>query len=133
MSNPNRHPWFAAFFAFGATMCLLTTVLLVFPGTALDSLWRLNPEAQMAFRSAGNWSVLLMLFVAMLCGITAVGLGRGSLWARLLATFILSANIVGDVANVIVRSDHRALIGLPIGGLIIWYLARAQRRSSEST
>jgi len=32
----------AAFFAFGAAMCALTIVLLLFPGTELDSLWRLN-------------------------------------------------------------------------------------------
>jgi len=33
--------FFAVFFAFGATMCALTIVLLLFPGTALDFLWRL--------------------------------------------------------------------------------------------
>ena len=36
---------FVAFFAFGTLMCLLTIVLLAFPGTALDALWRANPEA----------------------------------------------------------------------------------------
>ena len=30
----------SAFFAFGAIMCTLTIVLLLFPGTSLDSLWR---------------------------------------------------------------------------------------------
>ena len=33
---------FVAFFAFGTSMCLLTIVLLAFPGTALDALWRAN-------------------------------------------------------------------------------------------
>jgi hypothetical protein len=37
-----RHPWFAAFFAFGTTMSAFTIVLLLFPGTALDSFWRLK-------------------------------------------------------------------------------------------
>lgn len=41
--------FFAAFFAFGATMCTLTIILLLFPGTALDLLWRLNPDAHSAF------------------------------------------------------------------------------------
>ena len=41
--------FFAVFFAFGATMCALTIVLLLFPGTSLDSLWRLNPDAHSAF------------------------------------------------------------------------------------
>jgi uncharacterized membrane protein len=46
-----RHRWFAAFFAFGATMCALTSELRLFPGTALDSLWHLNPDAHLAFQS----------------------------------------------------------------------------------
>ena len=49
ISTPTKtHPWLAAFFAFGATMCVLTIVLLLFPGTFLDSLWRLNPGAHTA-------------------------------------------------------------------------------------
>jgi hypothetical protein len=51
---------FAMFFAFGTCMCALTVVLLLFPGTALESLWRLNPEAHAVFQSIGSLSVLLM-------------------------------------------------------------------------
>lgn len=36
----------AAFFIFGAAMCLLTILMLALPGSALAELWRLNPEAQ---------------------------------------------------------------------------------------
>ena len=63
LKQPQLLYWFAAFFAFGAMMCLLTIVLLVFPGTKLDSLWNLNPDAHVAFQSLGSWSVLLMLAV----------------------------------------------------------------------
>jgi len=52
---------FAAFFLFGAAMCALTVVLLLFPGTALDSLWRLNPDAHASFQSIGKAAFLLML------------------------------------------------------------------------
>ena len=62
--NAKRHPWFAAFFAFGTAMCTLTTGLLPFPGTALDSLWRLNPDAHLMFQSSGKWSLLLMVIVS---------------------------------------------------------------------
>jgi hypothetical protein len=44
-------------------MCLLTIVLLVLPGTKLDWLWSLNPDAHIAFQSLGSWSILLMLVV----------------------------------------------------------------------
>jgi uncharacterized membrane protein (DUF2068 family) len=127
-----RHYWFAAFFAFGATMCLLTIVLLVFPGTKLDSLWNLNPDARVAFQSFGSWSILLMLAVGIGCALAAVGLWRGTLWGIRLGLAILAANIIGDVLNVVTRHDYRSLIGLPIAGAMIFYLARcvASRRTN---
>jgi hypothetical protein len=125
LKQQQGHYWFAAFFAFGATMCLLTVVLLVFLGTKLDSLWNLNPEARVAFQSLGSWSILLMLAVGIGCAITAVGLWRGTLWGIRLGLAILVANIIGDLVNVITRHDYRSLIGLPIAGAMILYLARS--------
>ena len=128
MSDPERserlrsHRWFAAFFAFGATMCALTIALLLFPATALDSLWRLNPDAHLAFRSMGNWSIALMGAVGTACFFAAIGLWRGALWGTRLALIILSVNIAGDLSNALIRHDYRALIGLPIGALMILYL-----------
>ena len=119
-----RHPWFAAFFGFGAAMCALTTGLLLFPGTALDSLWSLNPDAHLAFQAVGSWSVALMLTVGIGCAFAAIGLWQGRFWGIRLALLILSLNIIGDLFNAFVRHDYRALIGLPLGGAMIFYLAR---------
>jgi uncharacterized membrane protein (DUF2068 family) len=114
----------AAFFCFGAAMCSLTIVLLLFPGTAVDSLWRLNPEAHLAFLSIGNAALLLMALVGIACLCAAVGLWRSSRWGILIALVILSLNIVGDLLNALMRHDYRALVGLPIGGAMIFYLSR---------
>ena len=35
-------------------MCALTIVLLIFPGSPLNSLWTLNPDARVAFQSLGK-------------------------------------------------------------------------------
>ena len=112
----------AIFFGFGTVMCALTIVLLLFPGTVLDLAWRLNPEAQRSFQSLGTLSILLMAVVGISCGGAAIGLFRGAQWGRLLALVILWVNLTGDAANAILRHDYRALIGLPIGGLMIVYL-----------
>jgi hypothetical protein len=48
----------------------------------------------------------------------SAGLGGG----RVLGLVILSANLVGDAANAILRHDYRPLIGIPIGGAMIVYL-----------
>ena len=122
-----RHPWFAAFFAFGTIMCGLTIALLLFPGTALDSVWRLNPGARLAFQSLGNWSIALMVTVGTLCCAAAGGLWRGTGWAVRLAIAILSVNMIGDTINALVRHDYRALIGIPIGAAMICYLVRSTR------
>lgn len=129
VQRSRRHRWLAGFFAFGAMMCALTVVLLLFPGSAFDLLWRLNPEAQIAFRSLGNWSFLLMLIVGTACLFAAVGLWRGTVWGTRVALTILSLNIIGDLVNTLLRHDYRALIGLPVGAAMIFFLVRSGDRS----
>jgi hypothetical protein len=119
-----RRPWFAGFFGFGAMMCALTLALLLFPGSALDALWRLNPEARLAFQSFGSWSFVLMLTVGTACLFAGIGLWRGTVWGTRLALTILSLNIIGDLVNTLLRHDYRALIGLPVGVAMIFFLVR---------
>ncbi len=64
-----------------------------------------------------------MTTVGVACGAAAFGLWRGNIWGVRLALIILVLNIVGDLINVFLRHDYRALIGVPIGGAIIVYLA----------
>ena len=117
------HPWLAVFFAFGTMMCALTLILLLFPGSALDSLWRINPEARVALQSFGRWSFVLMLTVGTACLFAAIGLWRGTVWGTGLALTILSVNIIADLINAFLRRDYRALIGLPVSAAMIFYLA----------
>ena len=121
----------ALFFAFGATMCTLTVVLLLFPGTALDSLWRLNPEAHLQLQSFGTWSIVLMLLIGTGCAFAAIGLWQNTLWGKRLALIILSINMLGDLANVFVRHDYRGLIGVPVGGAMIFLLLACGRHSKS--
>jgi hypothetical protein len=112
-----------AFFTFGAIACAVTMAALLKPGRALEVVWRLNPEAQLAFQQIGTpLSVLLMLVVGAACASAAVGLARQKNWGRQLAIGILAVNLVGDSVSAIVRHDPRTLIGLPIGGAMMAYL-----------
>jgi uncharacterized membrane protein (DUF2068 family) len=123
---------FAAFFTFGAIMCALTIFLLLFPGSALDSLWKLNPDAHTGFQSIGKAAVLIMLAVGLACLVAAIGLWRNTVWGVQLALVILSFNIVGDLFNAVVRHDYRAVIGLPIGGAMIFCLVRHRKTITAS-
>jgi hypothetical protein len=106
-------------------MCLITIVLLVFPGMKLDLLWNLNPDTRAAFQSLGSWSILLMFAVGIACALAATGLWRGTLWGIRLGLAILVVNVIADLVNVVARHDYRTLIGLPIAAAMIVYLARS--------
>src|SRR5438876_149898 len=118
----------SVFFGFGAAMCLLTIVMLLFPGSALDSLWKLNPDAHAAFQKIGKLSILLMLIVGAACALASIGLAKRARWGIPLALGILIVNLIGDSLNALLRHDWRTLIGLPIGGAMIEYLLSVRRR-----
>jgi hypothetical protein len=117
----------SAFFAFGAGVCLLTIIALLFPGGTLEPIWRLNPDAHIEFQKIGRVSILLMFVVGSACASAAIGLATRARWGRQLALGILIANLIGDLLNAFVRHDLRILIGLPIGGAMIAYLLIARR------
>jgi hypothetical protein len=120
-------PLLVAFFSFGALMCALTVFLLLFPGSVLQPVWRLNPEAHSTFQSLGIWSILLMTIVGGACAAAAVGLAKQTRWGWRLAIAILVINLAGDTVNAIARHDPRTLIGIPIGALLIFYLITKRR------
>lgn len=82
----------------------------------------------MTFQSLGSWPILLMLTIGIGCALTAIGLWRGTLWGIRLGLALLFINIIGDLVNVVTRHDYRSLIGLPVAGAMILYLAWCTRR-----
>jgi hypothetical protein len=113
-----------AFFAFGAAIAGLTAIMLLAPGSWANAIWRLKPTAQSDFATLGAGAVPLMLLVALACGGAAFGLWRGRRWGYWLAVAVLGVNLLGDVANSVLRHDWRTLIGVPIGGALLFYLTR---------
>jgi hypothetical protein len=112
------------FFTAGALICSVVMLALAFPGSFLELIWRLRPDARLNFEQFGDWAVALMAAVGAACGLAAFGLARGAEWGRQIAIGVLTVNLVGDTFNAVFRGDTRTLIGLPIGGLMIWYLMK---------
>ena len=98
--------------------------MLLFPGSLLQPLWRLNPSAQQGFTRLGPWAILLMVIVGAACAVAAAGLWRCTRLGYRTAVVILSLNIIGDLMNALIIRDWRPLVGLPVGGAMIWYLVR---------
>ena len=117
------------FFAFGCVMASVSCLALLVPGGFLEPMWRLNPQARLALATMGLRGVALMLIVAVACALAAIGLWIRAPWGYQVAVVVLAVNLVGDVLNVVLRGDLRALIGVPIAGALIFYLLSSRTRS----
>jgi hypothetical protein len=71
----------------------------------------------------GQWAILLMAVVSVLCLLSAVGLALRVNWGRLLAIGVLAGNLLGDTIAALIRHDAGTLIGVPIAGAMIFFLA----------
>ena len=65
-----------------------------------------------------------MATVSLACIGAAVGLWTGRRVGYRLAAVLLVTNLLGDLANAVIRGDPRTLIGIPIAGVLLWYLLR---------
>lgn len=112
----------SGFFIFGVLMCLLTVAMLAFPGSFLEPLWRMNPDAQHAFKKMGSWAIVLMLLAGAGCLLAGLGLATRAPWGRQVAIAILTLNLLAGVISAVVRRDPRTLIGSPIAVAMILFL-----------
>lgn len=120
-------------FLFGTVASLVSFVALAFPGSFLDPIWKLNPRAHEGFATMGRWAIVLMCLVCVACALTAVGLWRGAKWGYWLAVVMLVVNLLGDIANVLLGTERKALVGIPIVVVILIYLASRRVRGFFSS
>ena len=110
-------------FFFAATgITLVASLSLLFPHGALEPIWRLNPRARAGLGAIGIWAVLLFAVVCLACAVAAVGLWRRARYGYVTALIVLTLNSLGDLFNVISRTEPRAIIGIPIVILILIYM-----------
>ena len=116
------------FFWAGALISLTSAVSLVFQGSFLEPMWRLNPRARVAFSTIGGWAVVLLGTLCVACASTALGLWCGSRWGYWCAVVLLAINLIGDISNVVLGTEPRAAVGIPIVLAILWFLMRKRVR-----
>lgn len=118
----------SVFFSLGALISFTVFISLLFPGSFLEPIWRLNPRAREAFASVGAWAIVLMCAVCMGCAMAAVGLWRGARWGYWVALALLVINMLGDIINVILGTEPEAVVGVPVVVLILTYMASRRVR-----
>ena len=120
--HPRAVAALSIFFAAGATISLIAGISLLLPNSFLEPIWRLNPRAYANLARLGLWAVLLLSTVSMLCAAAAIGLWRGSRWGYWLAVGLILTNLLGNVINVVLGTEPRAIVGVPIAAALLAYL-----------
>jgi hypothetical protein len=110
----------------------IAMITLLFPGTALDQLWSVNPEGHEGMQRLGPFAIVLMGVVCATCATIAIGLWKERRWGVTLAIAGLGTNLVSDVVTALLRHQLITLIGVPIAAGLIFYLVRLQRVSSTA-
>lgn len=118
----------ACLFSLGVLASGLSAISLLDPGGFLEPMWRLNPRARESFSRMGAWAPLLLAVVCIACAACAYGFFTGRRWGYWLGAGGLLVNAAGDVVNAALGIEPRALIGVPIVALILWYLSSSRVR-----
>jgi hypothetical protein len=119
----------ACFFGFGTLASGLSFVSLLTPGGPLEPVWRLNPRAHEVFSRMGAWALLLLGIVCLACSACAYGFFKGFRWSYWLGIGGLLVNLTGDLVNSALGIEPRAVVGVPVVALILWYLSRSKVRA----
>ena len=117
------------FLLLGCSMAVLAGTMLLWPRTALDRLWSLNPTAHKAFAPFGNSIGPLFYVLSIVLVTAAVGWFKRRIWGWRLTVAIISTQVVGDFVNLIRGDLLRGCIGLLIAGLLLIFLLRSNTRT----
>ena len=134
-ANPKQRPYhpvvigIGVFLLFGCSMAVLAGTMLLWPRTALDRLWSLNPTAHKAFAPFGNSLGLLFYVLSIVLVTAAVGWFKHRTWGWRLTVAIISTQAVGDFVNLIKGDSLRGCIGLLIAGSLLIFLLRSNIRT----
>ena len=116
-------------FVVGTLASGLSVISLLSPGGVLEPMWRMNPRARDSFARMGTWAPVLLSVVCLACATCAYGFFTGKRWGYRLAVGGLLVNMAGDVVNAALGIEPRAVVGVPVVAMILWYLASRQIRS----
>lgn len=110
------------FFLAGALISFSAGASLLFPGSFIQQMWRLNPRGYEGLVRIGLWGVVLLFTASISCAAAAVGLWRRARWGHVIAVTLVAINLLSDIANAIVGAEPRAIVGVPIAFALLLYL-----------
>jgi len=111
-------------------MASLAAITLLWPGTALDRVWALNP---MAYKQLAPMGVLVgILFLLLGAALITAGIGwfRRRLWGWKLAVAIIAIQALGDVVNCVRGDWLHGGTGIIIAGALLLFLLQPRIKAT---
>ena len=113
---------FGIFLFFGAAMAALAGATLIWRGTILDGVWKLNPTGYRQLATLGRSVGIVFLLLSGLMAVAGIGWFRRRRWGWGLAVAIIAVQVLGDVVNSLRGDFIRGGIGTTIAGALLLYL-----------
>jgi len=113
----------SAFFGFGTLAAGLAATSLLTPGGLLEPMWRLNPRGHVGLVALGHWAPIILGAACIACACAAYGFANGRPWGYRLGIGLLLVNLAGDLTNVLLGIEPRAIVGVPVVAVLLWYLS----------
>ncbi len=132
LKRPRGVSTLSIFFLAGALISLTAGASLLFPGSFIEPMWRVNPRAFKHLSDLGPWAAVLLFAVSVSCAMAAIGLWRRAAWGYKIAVGLIAINLIADVANTVMGTEPRAIVGVPIALAILIYLLSKKVRDSFS-
>ncbi|HEY2109788.1 MAG TPA: hypothetical protein VGH17_07790 [Candidatus Acidoferrales bacterium] len=120
----------AVFLFFGAAMATFAGITLLFPGSFLDPIWRLNPDAGEQLRQLGRGVGIAFLGLGAAMIAAAVGWIKRHFWGWALAVVIVASQVLGDLVNAFRGEWLKGVLGAAIAGALLVYLTRRNVRDA---
>ena len=112
------------FWFFGAAMASLAGTTLTWPGTFLDKLWALNPDAYKQLVPYGKLAGILFLTLGGALLITGAGWFKCRKWGWWMAVIMIATQIGGDLVNALQGNFLKGGTGAVVASALLFYLFR---------
>jgi hypothetical protein len=121
------------FFIAGALISFTAAVSLLIPGSFLEPMWRLNSRGHEGLIRIGPWAVVLLFAASIFCAAAAAGLWRRARWGHRIAVTLIAIILLSDIANTLLGTEPRAVVGIPIALALMLYLMSKRVREYFAT
>jgi hypothetical protein len=112
------------FLCFATVAATFAGFTLLWPGTALDRLWSLNPRAYRDLAPFGSKAGIPFLLLAGVLAFAAFGWSQRRRWGWRLTVGVIAVQLLGDCANLFLGRFVQGGIGVVIAGALLFYLFR---------